>query len=72
MAGDGCIRMHWSYTPKESAMKKEVKRKLSLNRETVRTLEDERLQTVVGERGPTDASACKSCINTTCCPSRTC
>jgi hypothetical protein len=53
-------------------MKKELKKKLSLHKETLGALEEERLETAVGGAGPTELSYCKSCAGTTCCATYRC
>lgn len=53
-------------------MKKELKKKLVLHRETLGALEEERMETVAGGSGPTERSFCRSCIGTNCCPTTIC
>lgn len=49
-------------------MEKKGLKKLSLTKDTLRSLDSQQLHEVVGASGPTVRSLCKSCINTTCCP----
>ncbi|HVR94987.1 MAG TPA: class I lanthipeptide [Thermoanaerobaculia bacterium] len=48
-------------------MEKKQLKKLSLSKETLRSLDDLQLQVAMGASGPTVRTYCKSCLNTTCC-----
>ena len=53
-------------------MKKETQKKLTLSKETLRTLEESHLEHAAAGAGPTELSYCKSCVNTTCCATARC
>jgi hypothetical protein len=51
----------------ETIMEKKELKKLSLSKETLRSLDEQQLKDAIGASGPTALSFCKSCVNSNCC-----